>query len=178
MFENHRKSRIQHCERSELRLHFEWINAKNSPFWRVFEKLKLVVKQCYQIGHFFIEQKSVENVKIKNIKWDILRNIQTLTSPNQKSKNGIFVLFFLLFVGSPCSWLGGSFCTVQSEMDFLSAVAKSRRKYGLIYIFTLFFLCLPCGFCFNFNTVSANLRKSLIQHCKWSELRLQFEWTG
>ena len=24
VFENHRKSRIQHCERSELRLHFEW----------------------------------------------------------------------------------------------------------------------------------------------------------
>ena len=23
LFENHRKSRIQHCERSELRLHFE-----------------------------------------------------------------------------------------------------------------------------------------------------------
>ena len=24
LFENHRKSLIQHCERSELRLHFEW----------------------------------------------------------------------------------------------------------------------------------------------------------
>ena len=24
VFENHSKSRIQHCERSELRLHFEW----------------------------------------------------------------------------------------------------------------------------------------------------------
>ena len=24
VFENHRKSPIQHCERSELRLHFEW----------------------------------------------------------------------------------------------------------------------------------------------------------
>ena len=24
VFENHRKSLIQHCERSELRLHFEW----------------------------------------------------------------------------------------------------------------------------------------------------------
>ena len=24
VFENHRKSFIQHCERSELRLHFEW----------------------------------------------------------------------------------------------------------------------------------------------------------
>ena len=31
MFENHRKSLIQHCERSELRLHFEWtkINLKD-----------------------------------------------------------------------------------------------------------------------------------------------------
>ena len=30
VFENHRKSRIQHCERSELRLHFEWtkVNQK------------------------------------------------------------------------------------------------------------------------------------------------------
>ena len=45
VFENHRKSLIQHCERSELRLHFD-------PFWRVFEKLKLAVKQCYQTGQF------------------------------------------------------------------------------------------------------------------------------
>ena len=27
-------------------------NAKNGPFWRVFENLKLAVKQCYQIGQF------------------------------------------------------------------------------------------------------------------------------
>ena len=27
LFENHRKSLIQHCERSELRLHFEWTNV-------------------------------------------------------------------------------------------------------------------------------------------------------
>ena len=27
-------------------------NAKNGPFWRVFENQKLAVKQCYQIGHF------------------------------------------------------------------------------------------------------------------------------
>ena len=25
-------------------------NAKNGPFWRVFENLKLTVKQCYQTG--------------------------------------------------------------------------------------------------------------------------------
>ena len=27
-------------------------NAKNGPFWRVFENLKLTVKQCYQTGQF------------------------------------------------------------------------------------------------------------------------------
>ena len=28
VFENHRKSLIQHCERSELRLHFEWTKGR------------------------------------------------------------------------------------------------------------------------------------------------------
>ena len=27
-------------------------NAKNGQFWRVFENLKLVVKQCHQTGQF------------------------------------------------------------------------------------------------------------------------------
>ena len=27
-------------------------NARNGPFWRVFENLKLAVKQCYQTGQF------------------------------------------------------------------------------------------------------------------------------
>ena len=56
MFENHRKSLIQYCERSELCLHFEWRkvnskNAKNAQFGE-FLKMKLAVKQCYQIGDF------------------------------------------------------------------------------------------------------------------------------
>ena len=56
VFENQRKTFIQHCERSELSLHFEWTkvhkNANNSPIWRFFENLKLAVKQCYQTGQF------------------------------------------------------------------------------------------------------------------------------
>ena len=56
VFENHRKSLIQHCERSELFLHFEWTkvnkNANNCPFWRDFEDMQLVVKQRYQTCHF------------------------------------------------------------------------------------------------------------------------------
>ena len=50
VFENHTKSLIQHCERSELRLHFEW--TKNGQFLQVFENLKLAVKQCYQTIQF------------------------------------------------------------------------------------------------------------------------------
>ena len=54
VFENRRKSRIQHCEHSEPHLHFEWtkVHWKYGQFWRVFENLKLVVKQCYQRGYF------------------------------------------------------------------------------------------------------------------------------
>jgi len=37
---------------------------KNGQFWRVFENLKLAVKQCCQII-FKIEQKMLKNVKIE-----------------------------------------------------------------------------------------------------------------
>ena len=37
VFENHRKSLIQHCERSEIRLHFEWTKVK---------------KKCSKMVHF------------------------------------------------------------------------------------------------------------------------------
>ena len=30
-------------------------NAKNETFWRVFENLKLAVKQCYQTGQKLME---------------------------------------------------------------------------------------------------------------------------
>ena len=43
-------------------------NAKNYPFWRVFENLKLVVKQCYQPDRsILVERKLVENAKIRKI---------------------------------------------------------------------------------------------------------------
>ena len=46
------KCRVQHCERSELRLHFEWtkLNEKRqkSQFWRVFENetFLAIFKHC------------------------------------------------------------------------------------------------------------------------------------
>ena len=50
VFENYIKSLIKHCERGELRFHFEWTKVnlmpKNGQF--VFENLKFAVKQCHQ----------------------------------------------------------------------------------------------------------------------------------
>ena len=61
VFENHRKSLIQYCERSELRLHFEWKKfIKNAK--KCSKNVKPAVKQCYQI----IGQKLSKNDKIKN----------------------------------------------------------------------------------------------------------------
>ena len=54
VFENHRKSLIQHCERSELSLHFEWTIAKLSIL-RLFENPKFAVKQFYQNGQFQLD---------------------------------------------------------------------------------------------------------------------------
>ena len=45
------------CKNSKIEMRYFFgqnfiINAKISQFWRVFENLKLAVKQCYQTGHF------------------------------------------------------------------------------------------------------------------------------
>ena len=57
VFENHRKK--SHSTLRAKRAMFTFKsgqklikNAKNGPFWRVFEILKLAVKQCYQTGQF------------------------------------------------------------------------------------------------------------------------------
>ena len=74
MVENRPKSRIQHGERSELRIQFFIKNAKNGQIWRVYENVKLVVKECYKTGQFQL----VDNAKINNLKRDILGDFQTL----------------------------------------------------------------------------------------------------
>ena len=52
VLENRLKSLILHYERSEIRFHFAWVDKSwlklpKWPIWRVFENLKLAVKQCY-----------------------------------------------------------------------------------------------------------------------------------
>ena len=70
------KSLIQHCERSELRLHFEWtqVNEKCQK-WSIlasFSKPEACGKTVLPDRSVFIGQKLVENAKIRKLKCDIL----------------------------------------------------------------------------------------------------------
>ena len=68
VFENRRKSRIQHCERSELCLHFKWtkVHLKMPKIVHFGDFLKNP-KNCRQKvlpdSSIFIGQKLVENAK-------------------------------------------------------------------------------------------------------------------
>ena len=82
MFENHRKSLIQYCERSELRLHFEWtkVNWKCQK-WSILErfwKLEACSQTVLPDRSVLIGQKLAENAKIEKFKCDILSNFQTM----------------------------------------------------------------------------------------------------
>ena len=91
VFENHRKSLIQHCERSELRLHFEWTKSllkstKYDQFWRVFENLKLAVKQCYHTGQI---SRTKIGVKCRNSNatfWVIFKQCGAEEPPKETEK--------------------------------------------------------------------------------------------
>ena len=76
MFENHRKSLIQHCERSELRLHFEWTNVyqKCQKMANFGESLKpeAYYHTVLPDRSILIGQKLVENAKMLKFKYDIL----------------------------------------------------------------------------------------------------------
>ena len=81
MFENHRKSLIKNCERSELRLHFECLSGqkliKNGKKWFILASFSKP-EACGQIvlpdRSVLIGQKLVENAKIQKFKCDILSN--------------------------------------------------------------------------------------------------------
>ena len=56
VFENHRKNLILIASEASYVYNLSGQklikNAKNGPFWRAFENLKLAVIQCYQTGQF------------------------------------------------------------------------------------------------------------------------------
>ena len=64
MFENQRKSRIQHCERRELRLHFEWKKFhQKCQKWRFYGKPKASGQKVVPDKSILIGQKLVEYAK-------------------------------------------------------------------------------------------------------------------
>ena len=76
------KGRIQHCERSELRLHFEWTKVYQKivnfgDFWKP-EACGQTVLPDRPVRSILLAQKWVENVKIEKFKCDILGDFQTL----------------------------------------------------------------------------------------------------
>ena len=73
VFENHRKSLIQHCERSELRLHFEW--TKVNQKWSIlviFWKPEACGQTVLPNRSILVGQKLVENAKYEKMKCNIL----------------------------------------------------------------------------------------------------------
>ena len=70
VFENHRKSLIQHCERSDLRLHWSIL----ASFWKPTACGQTVLPD----RSILISQKLVENAKIQKFKCDILGDFQTM----------------------------------------------------------------------------------------------------
>ena len=53
-------------------------NAKNGPFWRVFEKPEACGQTVLPDRSVLIEQKLVENTKIRKFRCDILSDFQTM----------------------------------------------------------------------------------------------------
>ena len=69
VFENRRKSLIQHCERSELRLHFQWTKVhqkcQKCSILANFRKPEACGQTVLPDRSVLIGQKLVENAKIQ-----------------------------------------------------------------------------------------------------------------
>ena len=66
MFESQRKSRSQHCERSELHLHFEMTKLhQKCQKWRFYGKPKASGQKVVPDKSILIGQKLVENAKVQ-----------------------------------------------------------------------------------------------------------------
>ena len=99
------QSPIQYCERSELRLHFEW--PKVDWKWSILalKNLMAYVQTVLPDRSILIGQKWLEKAKIEKFKCDILGDFQTLCSWSL-GKLGIklFPLFFFGSLSPPPYW--------------------------------------------------------------------------
>ena len=132
MFENQPKSRIQHCERSELRLHFEWTKIHQkwqkwsnlTNFWLTEATFQLVLPD----KPLLIGQKLIENAKIEKFRCDILGDFQTLCE-RQSYDNGE--------KRSQCCY----YLQKKSQNP-----QKSQEKEAWRQLFSRFISCLPAIF--------------------------------
>ena len=78
VFENHRKSLISHCERSEL--HFEWTKViKNAKIVNLTNQKPVTYDQtALPDRSLLIEQKLAKSAKIEKFKCDIFSNFHTI----------------------------------------------------------------------------------------------------
>ena len=92
VFENRRKSLIRHCERSELRIHFEWtkVNPKcqKVSIWANFCKPEACGQTVLPDRSILIGQKLVENAKIQTMWKLVVHNTFTIENlvKNQSSE--------------------------------------------------------------------------------------------
>ena len=110
VFENHRKSLIQHCERSELRLHFEWT--------KVFKQYEVSTKQCFYI--FSAKIQSHRFAKLGYRKLD-LRTWQI--SSVQFFMPLMFLLEFLATISAV-----DNFCKIQGLWYGVNSIIKAYVK--------------------------------------------------
>ena len=129
-----------YCERSELRLHFEWtIVYQKCQKWSILEsfwKPEACSQTVLPARSVLIGQKLVENAKIQKFKCDILSNFQTMwvgwatfdaTVISIENVQSLFVLlsWFLvtcvLHFKNPCFFFREKFRKVRrwSALEFL-----------------------------------------------------------
>ena len=82
VFENPEKSLIQHCERSELRLYFEWtkviLKCQKRSILAIFWKPEACGKTVLPDRSILIGEKLLEKAKIEKLKCDIFADFQAL----------------------------------------------------------------------------------------------------
>ena len=111
VFENHRKSRIQYCEWSELRFHFDWTkvhwNAKiensNATFWVILIHCVLASTRMMQLSKLSWQSSSSTHANYQ------LPEETISPDPHQPSFNETFLFPFAVFklfdfFFNQCSW--------------------------------------------------------------------------
>ena len=107
-------------------------NAKKCSIWRVFENLKLAVKQCYQTGQFILNKNWGKLPKLKNSNetfW-VISNVKKRLQSHQK--------WFLPTV-SQCIWDFSGLIKVLKMIDeFCLLITSSSCQHWFGFSFQLY----------------------------------------